>query len=258
MQFCEKCGAQVREEDGFCAVCDAKQKEAERVAKIERIERQVADYYNQNKRSSEDGEKYIVVHEETKEFEDKCHIVVRFLDEEAIAEKSLGKAIATVSVNIETGECTILTKPERYRTKAEGISGRNVFCVFLVVCAMVLWLLCPFVATNIFTIGDQPTALNIVLGNFLYFGDLAEQDAFWAAAWMGIGSLICLFCLLGKSSGATRFFAILTAGFPILIVAAVLSEGGTLEALFPKFGGIGFWGIGVIMILITFICEKQW
>lgn len=248
MRYCEKCGAQVREEDGFCAVCDAKSKERDQ--KVEKIEKQVADFYNKNHLISEDSGKYIVRHEETEVFGNICRVVVRFLDDE-------DTPVADVSTNMKTGECSIVKRSPQCKQESEEKTGKNGLCIVLVLCAAVLWLFFPFVASDIFTIGDQTSALNIALGNFIHIGALDRYLVFWLAIWVGIGIVICLICLFCKAGGTAKLFAFLTLGFPALVVVSLLASEVEVTALFSEYGGIGFWGIIILMFIVACVSEKQ-
>ena len=121
--------------------------------------------------------------------------------------------------------------------------------VLLVVC-IALWVLLPFMAVNIETLGAQPTALALLLDDVSYTGRLADSLAFWMALVAIAGSVLCLACVVLKSRVVTRILAALTAGAFVVSIVSVAKWAVDIREFF-EFFGIAFWGILVALLAVA-------
>ena len=126
----------------------------------------------------------------------------------------------------------------------------NFISLLLLVGCLALWVLMPFMAVNYATMGDQPTALALLLDDVDYLGDLTEALAYWMAIAADGGLVLCLACVLLKSRIVTRILAVIAAApfvFSIVSVAQWAEDFGE----FFEFFGIAFWGILVALLAVA-------
>ena len=84
---------------------------------IERIEKRVANYYNDTYLSAGKSGRYVVLPHETTVSGDLCNVIVRY---QASGDSDAGEqdiCIADVSVNIITGDCNIHSRTKKEKTK---------------------------------------------------------------------------------------------------------------------------------------------
>ena len=121
----------------------------------------------------------------------------------------------------------------------------------LLIGCVILWLAVPFVAINLLTLGDQPTALELVLDDVRYFGELTETAAFWSAIISGVGILFCCLLTIVSEYTTARVVAAITEIFMIFAILEGTKWADDLQGLF-EFLGVGFWGIFVMLLVIVF------
>lgn len=142
-------------------------------------------------------------------------------------------------------------------TNSETSSETNSLCLILIIISAILWLFAPFVAVNLLTYGDQPTALQFITDDILYLGDLSDSASFWAALVSMIGIVVCFIGTLTKKDKLTRTFAIITEiPMVITLVEILMWLGDDLEDIF-EVAGIGYWGILVLMFIVIFAGAKS-
>lgn len=129
----------------------------------------------------------------------------------------------------------------------------------------VLWLFAPFVAINIITLDEQPSALQIIMDDVTYFGDRTGSPLFWITVISAAGILSSLFCLLIDKATALRIIAAIT---DILLLRAVVTTwlvdswrkteeiGEVIECL-RRACGIGFWGIFTLLLFVALFARKE-
>ena len=140
-------------------------------------------------------------------------------------------------------------------TKTNQASSINWLSLFLIVAAAVVWFAAPFVAINYLGWGDQPTALQLVTGDFSYLGDLEESPAFWAGITTIIGIGVCFLATLAKVNILTRIVAILTEiplGYVLYQMTKWADDGEELMEIL----GLGFWGLMALLFLIFCVSGK--
>lgn len=126
----------------------------------------------------------------------------------------------------------------------------NFISLLLLVGCLALWVLMPFMAVNTATMGDQPTALALILDDVDYLGDLTEALAYWMSIAAAGGLVLCLACVLLKSRIVTRILAVIAAApfvFSIVSVAQWAEDFGE----FFEFFGIAFWGILAVLLVVA-------
>lgn len=146
-------------------------------------------------------------------------------------------------------------------TKAKSLShpksSINYVSLGITVVGLILWLVGPFIAINLFTWGEQPTALELLNDDVLYIGDLSGSTPFLAALGSIIGIAICFVCVLAKSKIVTRVAAAATL-LPLLVVFIDVAQWVNDPKDLAGFFGIGFWGIAVCLLaLLLFGGQSQ-
>lgn len=122
--------------------------------------------------------------------------------------------------------------------------------------AMILWFAAPFLAVNLLTLGDQPTAFQLVCHDVTVIGELMETSAFWAALVSAIGIIMCFVGSLASEQKTTRIVAMVTE-VPLLVsLLEMASWAYDLEEFFECFG-IGFWGIAVLLLVIAYLNKNS-
>ena len=119
--------------------------------------------------------------------------------------------------------------------------------ILLGVCA-ILWLAAPFIAVNLLTFGNQPTALQFITDDIIYLVNIKESSAYWAAVVSLAGIILCFFFVTRENYKATCVIAIFTE----IPMAIALYEGlqwsyngGVL--------GMGFWGIAILLLIVILV-----
>ena len=143
---------------------------------------------------------------------------------------------------------TVDLNPVSYR---DNVAFRPVCLIVLIVCA-VLWLFAPFVAVNLITLGDQPTALQFVTDDITYLGDLTDNAEYWASIVTMVCLVICFICILMKKHTPARILAIIALVPMVLTLIHIIDwAGGDFEDML-EIAGIGYWGIfaGFIVLMI--------
>lgn len=161
---------------------------------------------------------------------------------------SCGEAVNNSSASQPEQKTTQLRTQQQKAQKA--VSDFKPVCLVIILICAVLWLVAPFVAVNLLTVGDQPTALQFITDDILYIGDLADSAAFWAAIGSMIGIIVCFICTLAKKNTATRVMAIITeVPMAFSVVETLNWAGGDVEDVF-EIAGFGFWGILLLMLVV--------
>lgn len=122
---------------------------------------------------------------------------------------------------------------------------RLAVCLIAIVICAILWFAAPFMAVNLFTMGNQPTALQLVTNDVFALGDITETPAFWAAVISIAGIAICLIGILAKKRILTCIFAVLTDAALVLLV--LMMETDLADVI-----GLGY--IGIVILLLVVIC----
>ena len=128
--------------------------------------------------------------------------------------------------------------------------------IAIVICA-ILWFSSPFVAVNLITLGKQPSALQLVTGDFFHIGNLSDSPAYWAAVFSIGGIIVCFICDIVKISIVSRIVAVV-AEIPMIqaMVNVYRWADGDMERLFDMLG-MGFWGIFLLFFVVILISGKK-
>ena len=126
---------------------------------------------------------------------------------------------------------------------------RNWLIILMLAVCVVLWFIAPFVAINYAGWGDQPTALQLVTGDFFYIGDLEESSAFWVAIITIVGIVVCLITEWIEKNKWTVATAVITE-IPLLYVLYEMLQWADDGEELMEILGIGFWMIMIIVLLI--------
>lgn len=126
--------------------------------------------------------------------------------------------------------------------------------ISIILCA-ILWLAAPFLAINILTLDNQPSALQLLMDDVTYIGSLVEDPAFWAAVGSLVGIIVCFLCVIAKKYTGSRVIAALTE-LPLLIALVhrflwAADDPGTTLNLLSRSLGIGFWGIALLLLVVV-------
>lgn len=174
--------------------------------------------------------------------------------EKAVVSAPQKKEIATPEVPQQTSAVERIEEAPVHEEKKEtqAQSTVNYVALGLTIVCIILWLVGPFMTVNLFTWGDQPTALELMQDEVLYLGDLSDSTAFQVALASIIGIAICFICVLAKSKNVTRIAAACTL-FPLLKGFIDVAQWVDDAEEFMEFFGIGFWGIAVCLIVLLFL-----
>lgn len=123
----------------------------------------------------------------------------------------------------------------------------------LLIC-VVLWFVAPFIAVNHLTMGDQPSAFQLVTDDVTLLGDVADTIAFKAAVISMIGIITCFICAFCKKGTALRVISALTAVISIGIVFYTLSR---TRYDFGDMFGFGYIGICLLFLVACFTTVKK-
>jgi len=138
------------------------------------------------------------------------------------------------------------------KKEAQSETTVNYVALGLTIVCIILWLVGPFMTVNLFTWGNQPTALELMQDEVLYLGDLSESTAFQVALASIIGVAICFICVLAKSKNVTRIAAACTL-LPLLKGFIDVAQWVDDAEEFMEFFGIGYWGIAVCLVVLLFL-----
>lgn len=174
--------------------------------------------------------------------------------EKVIVSAPLKKEIVTPEVSQQTSKIERIEEvPMREETKeVQAQSTVNYVALGLTIICIILWLVGPFMTVNLFTWGDQPTALELMQDEVLYLGDLSDSTAFQVALASIIGIAICFICVLAKSKNITRIAAACTL-LPLLKGFIDVAQWVDDAEEFMEFFGIGYWGIAVCLVVLIFL-----
>lgn len=139
----------------------------------------------------------------------------------------------------------------------ESLSNRKTICLILIIVSAALWVTAPFVAINLLTIGEQPTALQLITDDVTYIGELSESPAFWAAVISLAGIVVCFICIVMGKLYATRIIAIITE-IPLMwsLVDTIMWAKNEGEKIY-YINGFGFWGILLLLIVVIAFAKNN-
>lgn len=145
------------------------------------------------------------------------------------------------------------TKPERSALEraAEGQNGvsenRRRMRMVVYVASILLWLFAPYMAVDLFTFYQQPTAFQIVTNQVAYLGSLFESLAFWASAACLMTFIFGLPRVSDKNHTAAHIFSILAE--LLMGIALLQNIFWSLQGL-EGYLGVGYWGQAILFLLI--------
>lgn len=161
----------------------------------------------------------------------------------------------TVRVRHAKPEPVTYTPPVEWKPeKPESVPGKpsygiNFISMILIVACLVAWALVPFMAVNNATLADQPTALELLLDDVDYVGELTDAMAYWMAIVAAGGLVLCLACTLLKSRVVTRVLAAVTLVPFGMAIVNVIQWAESVEE-FIDFFGIAFWVVLVVLLAV--------
>ena len=132
----------------------------------------------------------------------------------------------------------------------------NMLGLILLIGCIILWFTAPFVAVNRLTLGDQPSALQIVFDDVVHVGDLSQTAAFWSSIISILGIIFCLIYIISGQNKQAYFIAILTEIPLAVVMFDVLSWMDNMEMVFKKLG-FGYWGICILLLTVIYSCRQQ-
>lgn len=223
MRCCENCGAELRDSAKFCSSCGSSCEISEAEKKVKFCENCGSKLESDDLFCPECGEPCCTL----EEYES------RQLD---LVESAEAKASILSGSNNPASSSSI-----------------NYLCLILLIGCAILWFSAPFIAINLLTMGDQPTALQLVMDAVTYIGELTESTAYWAAITSIIGIIICFISAIATAHGATRVVAILTELPLALAMFDMINWADDTEELFEALGP-GFWGIFILLFVV--ICAS--
>ena len=221
MRYCENCGAELRDSAKFCSSCGSSCKIIETEKKVRFCENCGSKLEGDDLFCPECGEPRCTL----EEYENRQVNPVESVEAKA--------SIPSGSDNTESS------------------SSINYLCLILLIGCAFLWFTTPFIAINRLTMGDQPTALQLIIDDVTYIGELAETTAFWAAIISIIGITICFISAIASAHGTTCVLAILTELPLVLALFEMVIWADDAEELLEAFG-LGFWGIFTLLFIVIF------
>lgn len=219
---------------------------------VDEVEQKITKYYNDSHLGSGDDERYVAFHDETTVDGTICNVVVRYLRDDGSS-----FPIADVSMDMSSGECKINSRTVKKAKSNKAISTRNILSIILVIAAAFAWVAAPFIAITGYQMGDQLSALAILIGDFTMIGEVYETRQFWVAVAAAICMVICFICLCKKAGGAARVSALICDGIMSLILVQVYNVSSNFLEGLADFIGSGFWIIFILMLIVAFVSEKQ-
>lgn len=126
----------------------------------------------------------------------------------------------------------------------------NVMGIALLLICLCLWFSAPFLAINMLTLDDQPTASELFGEELTQYFDLSESPVYWVA--IGVMAAVVLglvFALMGKS-GMMRLMALL-GELPILWGIWQMYMWTEGNQFFMDTMGSGFWGMAILLAAVV-------
>jgi len=138
-----------------------------------------------------------------------------------------------------------------HRPAQQSAAGvKMAVCLIAMLVSVILWFAAPFMAVNILTMGNQPTALQLVADDVILMGNIADTPAFWAAVVSIVGIAVCVISILAKKKAVTIIFAVLTE--IVLVLAVVIMEYDPTETL-----GFGYVAIFILLLVALFLAPGR-
>lgn len=253
MKYCSHCGAQINATDRFCLNCGTPTETPAPVSTpqvssapdpVYNIENAVAAYYNSTYLSPNQPGKYIVSHCDTTVVGNTCHLLVRYQNHA----ECMPVPVANITADLYTGRWYISKEPTPESQPATKMNI-SIVCLLLLIGCVLIWAMAPFVAVNLLTMNNQPSALQLVMKDVLILGDLTQTPAYLAALLSILGIVVCLITTCVAANKVTLGFALATE----LPLGWVLLEYADYLEYADEWFGIGFWGIIVIMLVVAIV-----
>lgn len=132
----------------------------------------------------------------------------------------------------------------------------NVICLVALIIAVAAWFKGPFMAVNLLTWGDQPTAYELVTDDVLVIGDLKETIAYWAPLIAIIAIVICIIAVLAQCGILARIVSFV-AELPMLL--AIYQATKMVDDLdeIPEVLGMGFWVVFAVFFIVAFFASSK-
>lgn len=144
------------------------------------------------------------------------------------------------------------------RNIVEFLNGINILNLTILVICVFLWISAPFVAITLFSLGNQPTALQLLTrDNLIVVGKLTETMAFWSSVATLIGIVGCTIGTARKSDKLSRGCGLISLTSMILTFLDVLVwVGGDIKCVFDALG-YGYWIMCVLFLTIIFRSKNE-
>lgn len=136
----------------------------------------------------------------------------------------------------------------------------NINLTNLIVSAIcvVLWLVAPFEALNLFDLGDQPSAFQLFADKDLFvLVELNQTTAYWSALFSIIAIVVCFVATLAKADHICHDFAIVGVMpmiYEVILTFTNIDESDGID-LFMEIFGIGYWSIMILFFVL--ICNSR-
>lgn len=126
----------------------------------------------------------------------------------------------------------------------------NIICLLALIIAVVVWFKGPFMAVNLLTWGNQPTAYELVTDDVLVIGDLKDTIAYWAPLIGIIAIAICIIAIFFRCGNLARIVSFI-AEIPLLL--AIYQATKMVDDLdeIPEVLGMGFWVVFAVFIIVA-------
>lgn len=113
--------------------------------------------------------------------------------------------------------------------------------------SMILWFAAPYIAVDLFTFYQQPTAFQIITNRVPHWAPLLESMAFWASAACLLTYVFGLAGIAGRKHKAVHGFAVIAE--ILMGIALIQNVIWTMEGVAGSLG-MGYWGQLVLFLII--------
>lgn len=242
--YCKKCGHKLNDTAKFCPHC------GDKIIKSTKLETNAAEVSGLPTEKLEEQEK--------------------LRSEKAPDEEKMPFALSDDADMWEDGEATrvfVHTRPTQKDLPVQVLSPtkaqipppqrasqallltKGLRLILLFLCT-ILWLFAPFVAINLLSFYNQPTAFQILSGQTIYLGSIIKSTGFWAAAFSLAAIGTGFITIQNPRRSMARIMGILNE----LVMGIVLIENfAWMKDGLHGYLGAGFWGIFAAFLVLSFL-----
>lgn len=140
----------------------------------------------------------------------------------------------------------MVQKPQKEMDASDDFI-RCLIRILALVISILLWFFAPYIAVDLFTFYQQPTAFQVVTNQVFYWGSLLESTAFWASAACLVTIALGLATITNKKHPAAHICSIIAE---LLMLVAFIENVSWMMKGLEGFLGVGYWGQVVLFLII--------